>query len=51
MKFTRRSALLAPAALAAARILPAQAQASFPSQTVRIIVPYSPGALPTSRHA
>ena len=44
MAVTRRSALLSPLALAAAaRIAPASAQAGFPSQTVRIIVPYSPG--------
>ena len=44
MAVTRRSALLSPLALAAAaRLAPASAQAGFPSQTVRIIVPYSPG--------
>jgi tripartite-type tricarboxylate transporter receptor subunit TctC len=43
MSITRRAALLSPFALAAAHALPARAQASFPSQTVRIIVPYSPG--------
>jgi tripartite-type tricarboxylate transporter receptor subunit TctC len=43
MKITRRSALLAPLALTAGRIMPAAAQAGFPSQTVRIIVPYTPG--------
>jgi tripartite-type tricarboxylate transporter receptor subunit TctC len=41
MNTTRRTALLAPLALALPRI--AQAQAGFPNQTVRIIVPYSPG--------
>jgi tripartite-type tricarboxylate transporter receptor subunit TctC len=43
MNVTRRAALAAPFALAAARIQPAGAQALFPNQTVRIIVPYSPG--------
>lgn len=43
MQFSRRAALAAPFALAAARPTSGQAQGSFPSQTVRIIVPYSPG--------
>jgi tripartite-type tricarboxylate transporter receptor subunit TctC len=44
MTVTRRAALAAPFILTAAgRAMPARAQAPFPSQTVRIIVPYSPG--------
>jgi tripartite-type tricarboxylate transporter receptor subunit TctC len=43
MTVTRRAALAAPFILAAGRAMPARAQAPFPNQTVRIIVPYSPG--------
>ncbi|KAA2214929.1 tripartite tricarboxylate transporter substrate binding protein [Teichococcus oryzae] len=42
MTLTRRAALLA-APLAALSLSGAQAQAPFPSSTVRIIVPYTPG--------
>ena len=41
MNTTRRATLLAPLALALPRV--ARAQSGFPGQTVRIIVPYSPG--------
>ncbi|MBO1079226.1 tripartite tricarboxylate transporter substrate binding protein [Roseomonas haemaphysalidis] len=41
MNTTRRATLLAPLALALPRV--ARAQGGFPGQTVRIIVPYSPG--------
>lgn len=44
MTMSRRAALAAPLALAAVRALPASAaEGSYPNQTVRIIVPYTPG--------
>ncbi|MDB5368996.1 MAG: hypothetical protein JWP20_554 [Roseomonas sp.] len=43
MNITRRAALAAPFVLAAGRVVPARAETAFPSQTVRILVPYTPG--------